>query len=91
MNILFRLKDGQPPQAVIDYLEKRGILENKVEVRMVVIKDGEETRVGLLDLLRSHLEQRHLRLRSEAKLKKELKSLVVKSDARRTVLGGRDS
>jgi DNA gyrase subunit A len=80
------LKKGQPPRAMIDFLQTRGILENSIEVRMVVSKDGQQTPVGLLDLLRSHLERRRFHLASDAKLRAELKSLAEVSDARRTTI-----
>jgi DNA gyrase subunit A len=91
LQIQFKLRKGHPPQSIIDYFVTRGIFENKVEVRMVVMKEGQEARVGLMDLLRSHLEQRRLHLRSDSKLREELKVLASKSDERRTVIAGRET
>jgi DNA gyrase subunit A len=86
LHLLLELGKGQPPQSMIDLLMTRGILEKKVEVLMVVSEEGKETRVGLLDLLRSHLERRRLKLKSDSKLRAELTSLALKSDARRTTV-----
>jgi DNA gyrase subunit A len=85
-NVLFQLREDQPPQAMLDFLQTQGIFENKVEVHMVVLRDRRETPVGLLDLLRSHLERRLLHLGSKSKLRRELTLLAKRSDVRRTTI-----
>lgn len=87
MHVEIELRRDQPPLALIEFLRQQGILESRIEVRMAVAKEGQEVRVGLLDLLRSHLDQRRLHLGSERQLRDELRSLAQSGDARRTQIG----
>jgi len=78
------LKPDQPPRALIDFLQRSNVFENRIEVWMHVAKDGHEMRVNLLDLLRSHLDRARRHAGSERRLRSDLKALAEQSDARRT-------
>jgi len=88
VNIEIVLQRDQPPRALIDFLSRSQILENRIEVWMHVAKDGKEMRISLLDLLRSHLTLARRRAGSERRLRVELRSLAEQSDARRTEIAG---
>ncbi|MDR3185815.1 MAG: DNA topoisomerase 4 subunit A [Christensenellaceae bacterium] len=56
MRIVIRLRKGENPEKILDYLLSKTDLECNFNVNMVAIADGKPKQLGLMDILKCYLE-----------------------------------
>lgn len=95
VQVEIEVKARTDPHKIVEQLHEMGLLQTRIQVRMIVSDGGIARQAGLLDLMKSHLEGRGQSLRrgsSDADvdrlLREELRGLAGESDRRRTSVGG---